>query len=147
MKGAPAEPSLQVLLTEDNIINQQLLRKQLMKAGCTVFVANDGVEAFEFVREGKSPLDCILMDIEMPRMSGTECAKEIRRLNIQTPIIAVTANARSEQVKEIIACGMDDAVAKPFTTSDLVRRMRELIATKTATCSMIEDNSPLTPIS
>jgi CheY-like chemotaxis protein len=117
---APAGPSLQVLLTEDNLINQRLLRKQLMKAGCTVFVANDGVEALDFVREGKSSLDCILMgtqwkclfrdcprlihqstDIEMPKMSGLECAREIRRLNIQTPIIAVTANARSEQVKEV----------------------------------------------
>lgn len=52
---------LKVLLTEDNLINQQLLKRQLIKAGCTVFVANNGKEALDFIVEGRSPLDCVLM--------------------------------------------------------------------------------------
>lgn len=64
--GLPNEQSddkrkLQILLTEDNLINQQLLKRQLVKAGCTVFVANNGKEALDFIVEGRSPLDCILM--------------------------------------------------------------------------------------
>ncbi|KAJ9105379.1 hypothetical protein QFC21_001748 [Naganishia friedmannii] len=146
LKDEPFGSRLRVLLTEDNLINQRLLKRQLIKAGCTVFVANDGVEALEFVREEQSPLDCILMDVEMPRMSGIECARELRRLNIETPIIAVTANARGEQVKEIIACGMDAAVAKPFKTSDLVKRMKDLIASKDALTFDVEDSRPDTPL-
>jgi hypothetical protein len=60
-ESATNKRKLRVLLTEDNIINQQLLQRQLIKAGCSVAVANNGQEALDLVVEGKSPLDCILM--------------------------------------------------------------------------------------
>jgi response regulator RpfG family c-di-GMP phosphodiesterase len=60
-KDSKPQRKLRVLLTEDNLINQQLLQRQLMKAGCTVFVANNGKEALDFIVDNRSPLDCILM--------------------------------------------------------------------------------------
>lgn len=60
-KSATNKRKLRVLLTEDNIINQQLLQRQLTKAGCSVAVANNGQEALDLVVKGESPVDCILM--------------------------------------------------------------------------------------
>jgi CheY-like chemotaxis protein len=84
-------------------------------------------------------------------MGGLECATQIRRRNIDIPIIAVTANARSEQVQEvseqgqrscqsaetrgpcqIMACGMNAAVAKPFSTAELMKQMWQLVAAREA---------------
>lgn len=105
--------ALRILLTEDNIINQQLLRRQLTKAGCEVAVANNGLEALDHILlsdasiPGGVGLDCILMDIEMPKMGGIECTRRIRDLEAEgvllrrTPIIAVTANVRSGQVEQV----------------------------------------------
>lgn len=61
---------LRVLLTEDNLINQQLLRRQLTKAGCIVFVANNGKEALDFIVADTSPLDCILMGMYFSLTGG-----------------------------------------------------------------------------
>jgi CheY-like chemotaxis protein len=108
----PSNP-IHVLLTEDNHINQTLLRRKLTGAGCIVAVANDGIEALEYVQASNAAvdqghvLDCILMDIEMPRMGGIECTKRIRDLENagylrhHIPIIAVSANTRVEQVKVV----------------------------------------------
>jgi CheY-like chemotaxis protein len=112
---------MHVLLVEDNIVNQKVLRKQLTKAGCIVHVANHGVEALEFLSltdvwhealPETAHLDIILMDWEMPVMDGLSCTREIRSLqragkivrHIQ--IIGTTANARDEQIETAIACGI-----------------------------------------
>lgn len=113
-----------ILLVEDNLINQKVLRKQLENNGCTVHVANHGVEALLFLEKttrwadtdtNKPPpiaLSLILMDLEMPIMDGLTCARQIRdleaarKLNGHTPIIAVTANARVEQMNVAMDVGM-----------------------------------------
>jgi signal transduction histidine kinase len=112
---------IHVLLVEDNIINQKLLRKQLVNAGCVVYTANNGVEALQFL--GKSDiwreqvadskrLDIILMDWEMPVMDGLTCSREIRALQESgqitrhVQIIAITANAREEQIQNAYKSGM-----------------------------------------
>lgn len=112
-----------ILLVEDNLINQKVLSKQLRNTGCTVHVANHGVEALEFLRtttlwvdgpQVKNPneLSIILMDLEMPIMDGLTCTRRIRELEREgklkgnVPIIAVTANARLEQMDLAIEAGM-----------------------------------------
>lgn len=99
---------------------EKVLSKQLQKAGCTVYVANHGQEALDFLEHSKlwkhtpggEPVDIVLMDLEMPIMDGLTCARRIRELQTQgdlvrhVPLIAVTANARKEQIETSMAAGM-----------------------------------------
>lgn len=112
--------ALQILLVEDNLVNQKVLSKQLTKAGCVVHITNHGVEALECLENSRlwkdNPegyaLDIVLMDLEMPVMDGLTCARRIRELQTEgtlmahVPLIAVTANARKEQIATSIAAGM-----------------------------------------
>ena len=133
-----------ILVVEDNLINQKVLRNQLQKLGHTVHVASHGAEALSFLsttslwaaNSASSALDVsvILMDIEMPVMGGIECTRRIRKahadgeLNRHVPIIAVSANARDAQVSEALECGMDNAIAKPFRVADLMPKIEALVA-------------------
>jgi CheY-like chemotaxis protein len=94
------------------LINQKVLRQQLVMEGCVVDTANNGKEALEKIMQSKfakkdgKPLDVVLMDMEMPVMGGVEATKRIRQLEAQRrtghiPIIGISANARSEQCENI----------------------------------------------
>ncbi|KAF2032951.1 autoinducer 2 sensor kinase/phosphatase luxQ [Setomelanomma holmii] len=127
---------LQVLLVEDNVINQQVLGKQLRKAGCVVAVANHGLEALEMLEE--QVFDIVLMDLEMPILDGVAAMGEIRKRELagqgllgiargsglragsRLPIIAVTANVRQEQIDTAIVAGADRVMQKPFKAADLL---------------------------
>ena len=109
---------LHVLVVEDNLVNQKVLVKQLVKLGCTVSAANNGVEALahlaktEFQVAGGQKLSVILMDLEMPEMDGLTCVRRIRemeqagKIRGHVPTIAVTANVRDQQVQEAMGAGM-----------------------------------------
>ncbi|KAH8682652.1 aerobic respiration control sensor protein arcB [Xylariales sp. PMI_506] len=132
--------SLEVLVVEDNLVNQNVLVKQLKKNGIGVSAANDGLEALEFLREtsffklGGRTLSVILMDLEMPNMDGLTCVREIRKLeelgviDRHVPVIAVTANVRDEQIAVAKRSGMDDVVSKPFRIPDLITKIKNLLA-------------------
>ncbi len=112
-----------ILLVEDTPVNQKIAEKLLSRYGCKVTTANNGVEALEAV--GRDAFDAILMDIQMPEMDGLEATRRIRMLNMQgklakLPIIALTANAMSEDREECLASGMDDFIAKPFRADDVI---------------------------
>lgn len=119
-RHAPKD-TLKILIVEDNLVNQKVLSKQLSNMGCIVHVANHGGECLDRLREstfwkenGRDGLEIsvILMDQEMPVMDGLTCTKEIRKLEARgdvvshVPIIAVTANARSEQIDTAMDVGM-----------------------------------------
>ncbi len=130
---------LHVLLTEDNLINLKFLARGLERSGYIVHVANHGLEALEFLKksacwkghEHRTPLHIILMDWEMPILDGLTTAKQIRELEEQgsitrhIPIIAITANAREEQLKAALDAGMDDVLPKPFLVSEMVTKIQE----------------------
>jgi CheY-like chemotaxis protein len=133
--SALSPPTKFVLIVEDNIVNQKVLSKQLHSAGCIVSVANHGGEALAFLQTSRfwkgrehdgEELSVVLMDLEMPVMDGLTCVKKIRLLQTEgtivshVPVIAVTANARSEQIVIAKDAGMDSVVTKPFRILELL---------------------------
>ncbi|KAF2427708.1 hypothetical protein EJ08DRAFT_671585 [Tothia fuscella] len=164
----PARPPLvpdvlHVLVVEDNLINQKVMATQLARANCVVHVANHGLDCLNFLatttfaqhpkpqyhpstRKNSPPinLSIILLDLEMPVMGGLECITKIRKMQrtgelVQwVPVIAITANARTEQIKDATAQGMslsllllmrlyDEVITKPFRIKELVPQMYALI--------------------
>ncbi len=101
-----------VLMVEDNKTNQMLLEIMLEEFGIEVQIAENGLEALQKVQ--KSSYDLILMDENMPIMNGIESSKQIRKLNINTPIVAVTANALKGDKEKYLESGMDDYLSKPI---------------------------------
>ncbi|KAF1348960.1 CheY-like superfamily [Delphinella strobiligena] len=131
---------LHILLVEDNKINQRVVAQQLKRAGCPqVHTADHGVEALSFLVTQKSssgnstPPSLILLDVEMPVMDGLTAARRIREmektgeLTQHIPIIAITANARKEQITAALEAGMDEVVTKPFRIADLVPRIEAMV--------------------
>ncbi|KAH0150125.1 putative histidine kinase-like protein M3YPp, partial [Aureobasidium melanogenum] len=133
------EVAYHVLLVEDNLINQAILKKQLTRAGCIVYVANHGLEALETLRRADvweeaagsgHQLDIVLMDLEMPVMDGLSASREIRsleksgKLTRHVEIIAITANVRKGQVDLALDAGIDAIMAKPFSVSDLLETIK-----------------------
>jgi CheY-like chemotaxis protein len=127
-----------VLVVEDNLINQKVMSQQLRRAGCVVHVANHGLECLSFIEKSvyckaETQLSVILLDLEMPTMDGLTCIKHIRgrqengMITSHIPVIAITANARSEQITMAIEAGMDQVVTKPFRIPELLPQMHALV--------------------
>jgi two-component system sensor histidine kinase/response regulator len=120
--GAPAETpdALHVLLAEDNPVNQEVARSILERAGHTVTLVENGMDAVGAALG--SSFDVILMDLEMPGMSGIEACAEIRRLEegVRVPIVALSAHAMDDERDRALAVGMDEYLAKPFRARDLL---------------------------
>ncbi|NPA55846.1 MAG: response regulator [Epsilonproteobacteria bacterium] len=122
-----------VLLVEDNIANQMFMKVILQKMGMTFDVANDGLEAVEKFKENK--YDFILMDENMPNMSGSEATKKIREIekanNLKpTIIIALSANALTGDKERFLLAGMNFYLSKPLDIEKfkkLLKEIREII--------------------
>lgn len=113
-----------ILLVEDHPLNIQIAKKLLEKVGCIIHVCTNGQEAVEFVTNAaENSIDAILMDIRMPVMDGIEATKKIRQFGTKfaenVPIIAITANAFSEDKDATLKAGMNDHLAKPFDPNTL----------------------------
>ncbi|KAG9202642.1 hypothetical protein G6514_004134 [Epicoccum nigrum] len=136
-----SEDKRTLLLVEDNLINQKVLRRQLQSRGFEVFVANNGQEAIDAVEErGKTAasdphnrnyFDCILMDQEMPIKDGNQATSEIRQLQDDgkagySKILGVSANVRQAQRDSMRDAGMDDLISKPFKVDALVKKIDDL---------------------
>ena len=109
--------SLKILLAEDNLVNQRVAMTMLGKMGHGITLATNGLEALEQWR--KSDFDLILMDVQMPEMTGLEATKQIRReevIGTHIPIVAMTASAMSEDRDHCLAAGMDDFISKPVSS-------------------------------
>jgi len=127
---------------QDNVINQQVLAKQLELAGCSSAIAANGIEALQalersqYARDAPSDaavFDVCLMDIEMPIMDGLTACHRIRSLEnegaikTRVPLIAVTANARAEQIQQMVDHGFDDVLTKPFRVPTLLAMVEKLL--------------------
>jgi PAS domain S-box-containing protein len=116
--------SLHILLAEDNVVNQRLAVRLLEKRGHQVTVAANGGEALRLLeKSGSTPFDLVLMDIQMPGMSGLEATRIIREKEKVTgkhlPIIAMTAYALKGDREHCLAAGMDGYISKPVKAEDL----------------------------
>ena len=120
-----------ILLVEDNDLNAEIAQTLLEDKGLKVMRAKDGLEAVMMVKENVVDcFDCILMDIQMPRMNGFEACKVIRSLpnnRSQLPIIALTANAFEEDRKDCLDAGMSEHVAKPIEIQSLLQTIESVL--------------------
>ena len=121
-----------ILLVEDNEINAEIATELLKEEGCIIETAKDGVACIDMIEKAEDAYyKLILMDIQMPVMNGYDAAKAIRKLNdskkASIPIIAMTANAFEEDVKNAVAVGMNDHVAKPIDMNILVPTMMKYL--------------------
>ncbi len=119
-----------ILVAEDNIINQKLIRQILIKYGIDVELANNGLEAFEKIKNNH--YDLILMDIQMPVMDGVEATHEIVNYEqeenlVHTPIVALTANALKGDRERFIEEGLDEYLAKPIESSELLFILKKFL--------------------
>ena len=119
-----------VLLVEDNPVNREVAQLLLEGHGVLVDEAASGIEALEMFE--KRRYDVILMDIQMPGMSGLEATARIRShadaTRAATPILALTANAFRADAEKYAAAGMNDTLPKPFDESELLSKLASLIA-------------------
>ena len=121
--------SLHILLVEDNRINQQFVIALMEEFGFVTTIANNGKEAIEQLMSQR--FDLILMDVQMPLMDGFEATRVIRsELSLQTPIIAVTANAANNEKDKCITSGMNDYIAKPLVPGELYLKIKTLLPGK-----------------
>jgi signal transduction histidine kinase/BarA-like signal transduction histidine kinase len=106
-----------ILLVEDNEINQEIMLEFLKESNLDIDVANNGQIAVQKAKQNSYEL--ILMDIQMPIMDGYEATKQIRDLNINTPIIALTANTMKEHIDKAYSVGMNEYLLKPIDIHNL----------------------------
>jgi CheY-like chemotaxis protein len=120
---------IKILLVEDNLINQKITHLTLKPLVHSIDTASNGKEALD--KFGTSSYDLILMDIQMPVMSGLVAAEKIRALesttNTHVPIIAITANAMLGDKEKCISAGIDDYISKPFQPSALIDKIKKYI--------------------
>jgi len=128
-----AKKRLNILLAEDDPLNQLFMKTMLQKLGHAVTLANNGQETLDLLKQ--NGFDCILMDIQMPVMTGDEATREIRSLedeknssipasqHSRMPIIAVTAHTQPGDREKFLAAGMDDYLGKPVKMDELQKAL------------------------
>ena len=120
---------LQVLVVEDNATNRLIARRMLESLGASVETADNGAEGVEAA--ALATFDLIFMDIQMPVMDGVEATRRVRAMAEpvrSTPIVAMTANVMTHQVRDYLKAGMDGAVAKPLNPAAILTELARLYA-------------------
>ena len=119
-----------VLIAEDNPSNQKLVAILMQKMGLDVALANDGLEAVELC--DSQTFDLILMDMQMPNLNGYDATRQLRSQGIQTPIIAVTANAMTGDEEKCISVGCDGYLSKPIDRKKLEALLAQYLGVQAA---------------
>ncbi|MEW8028671.1 MAG: ATP-binding protein [Candidatus Thiodiazotropha sp.] len=117
----PSFDKLAILVVDDSNVNLTLAKTLLLKKGAQVVAVSSAIDALEAIDSRE--FDLVLMDLEMPRMSGIEATRKIRETqnSEQLPIIAVTAHVLPQRKKDVFDAGMDDMLAKPYLPDQLYR--------------------------
>ena len=125
---------LEILVAEDNLVNQQLVRQWLKKLGYQATLVSNGLEVLSALKQ--QAYDLILMDVQMPKLDGISATQQIHRLFAHRPkIIAMTANAMKGDREACLEAGMDAYLSKPIQISDLVAAIEQSCSTKHPTVS------------
>ncbi len=122
--------AMRILLAEDNVVNQRVVQRILEKSGHSAVLARNGIEAVEKFYGEK--FDLVLMDVQMPEMSGFEATAKIRETEgaCRTPIVALTAHAMDGDRERCLDAGMDDYLAKPIHASTLIAMIEKYRAAR-----------------
>lgn len=125
-----------ILVAEDNLVNQKVIKAILDRAGICFVLVQNGQEAF--LRYQIDSFDLVLMDCQMPGLDGLEATSSIRQFETQKnrkrcPIVALTANAMSGDRDKCLKAGMDDFLPKPFKNQDLLQKISDFIVPKNQT--------------
>jgi len=121
--------SLRILVVEDNKVNSRLCKITIEKLGHFCDVAFDGQQALTKIREshahGNLPFDIILMDNRLPIMGGSDCTREIRKMNNLTPIICFSADVYPSDIQGYLDAGMNDFLPKPLIKQTLIEKLEK----------------------
>jgi PAS domain S-box-containing protein len=121
-----------ILIAEDNEINQKVIQHILRKAGIETVIGNNGREAVNYLEAGQK-FDLVILDLQMPEMDGYQTATYIRKkLQLQIPIIAMTASALRNEKMKCFELGMNEYMAKPFSPAELFQQLRRFLLEQTA---------------
>lgn len=118
---------LNILIAEDDFVNQKLIERILQKLGYQTDIVSDGTQVLNSLV--KKDYNVILMDVRMPEMGGFETTQIIRKMTIEQPfIIAMTANAMSQDKVECLNIGMNDYIAKPMRLAEIIKILKNASA-------------------
>ena len=120
---------MKILVAEDNLMNQHLMRRYMSKLGWDCVIVDNGLLATEACRNEE--FNVILMDIDMPVLDGIEATRYIRVFNRQIPIIAITAYADDQMRTECAEAGMNAFLAKPCSRDEIKEIINECIEIST----------------
>jgi len=134
-----------VLVAEDNIINQKLIKRTLEDLGLTVDIASNGLEAFQKRKDGNFNL--IFMDIQMPFLDGMEATKEILEYEEDynqphIPIIALTANALKGDRERFLKAGLDEYTTKPLVRAEIVTLLNHFLSDYIVDVEEVQESEP-----
>lgn len=121
LQDYPDLSHVRLLLVEDNLVNQEVITEILKRIHIRAQIANNGKEAVDLFLASPESFDIILMDIQMPLMSGYEATKIIREHNKEIPIIALTAAAMIEDREKVLEAGMNEHLSKPIQSDVMLR--------------------------
>jgi CheY-like chemotaxis protein len=146
MERMPSKPSLsagtaRLLVVDDNEMNRDMLSRRLEKAGYHVQTAADGARALDLI--AAEPIDLVLLDIEMPGLSGLDVLREVRktRTSLQLPILMATARSDSQDVVEALEAGANDYVIKPLDFPIVLARVGAQLRLRPASAPATEASS------
>jgi PAS domain S-box-containing protein len=140
VKPVTVDKKISVLLCEDNILNQHLIKNIIRKFGYKLDIANNGQEGITLLEQNQ--YDVILMDIQMPIKDGYETAIHIRKeLKLDVPIIAMTANFLEGEQQKCLEKGMNSYLSKPFKQQDLHEKIIELVKITTEKQQIIPERA------
>ena len=117
-------PNFTVLVADDNDVAQRLCKRVLEKAGYTVLIAVDGLQAVDVAM--KQHPSMILMDVAMPGIDGLEAMRRIKSAMPSMPIVIASAHSMASDRERFLAAGADDVLSKPFRLADLISIVQKL---------------------
>jgi len=117
-----------VLVVEDESFLQRTAEKTLEFLGYEELTANDGLEALEIYRQEQSRIDVVLLDMFMPKMNGSDCLVELKRINPEVRVVATSGLCSPGDVQEMLSLGATDQLPKPYRRVDLSEAISRAIS-------------------
>ena len=116
-----------ILVVDDEEMVRAILRRMLTEFGFSVLMASDGIEAIDLFRERHSEIDCILLDLTMPHMSGHETFEEIRKISEKVPVLLTSGYSEQHSIEEFADKGLSGFIQKPLGMAALSEKLREIL--------------------